>query len=467
MFITEIVTYGIEYSDFKEKYGMQLESIQNSLEKIDGPSIAKSRPKRGPGSDTDDITVWKMKYLWEELIQENGWQESRSHIQGVVGRRFYMRMLGYLSEKVSCTFSTHRDHLNRWLYTSTPIAYKNGMVDIPIMILPTREVYETYFEGRMMGSREDFERTVGELEELSPLSHSHPFVLISVSTQKSIINHRVIESDKGIDNEKVVLDRSIEFPPEFRQAGLGILNYFGEIVREKYPDENAKIRIEQVGSKVRMVIEAEDGSREVIEKALEEYELVVTGQMPPESIFEDRAKILELKNELRIAESRIESQRDLIEYQREDMKELKQLFSSSLTSREAQPLNLTVSPNINVTSSQSNELSFVCRFSEALDDVQYLMDAGSSDQDMKLRLNDLYESIENIDENSGAEAVNSSAGVKKLYKFLSESAESGSKVNEFLAKASDGVDVAKSLAKKYNSIAEWCGAPQIPKIFTE
>ena len=95
------------------------------------------------------------------------------------------------------------------------------------------------------------------------------------------------------------------------------------------------------------------------------------------------------------------------------------------------------------------------------------MDAGSSDQDMKLRLNDLYESIENIDENSGAEAVNSSAGVKKLYKFLSESAESGSKVNEFLAKASDGVDVAKSLAKKYNSIAEWCGAPQIPKIFTE
>lgn len=467
MYITDIVTYGIEIAELESKYSLQLEGIKHSLEKLDSESIGKSRPKRGPGADNDDVTTWKMKYLWEEIIQEYGWHESKSHVHGVVGRRFYMRMLGYLSDKVSCTFSTHRDHLNRWLYTSTPIACKNGMVDIPIMILPTREVYESYFEGRGMGMREEFERIIGELEELSPLSHSHPFVLIGISTQKSIINYHTIDSEKGIDSEKVILDRSIEFPPEFRQAGLGILNYFGEIVREKYPDENAKIRIEQDGSNVRMVIEAEDGSREIIEKALEEYELVVTGQIPPESIFDDRAKILELKNELRIAESRIESQRDLIEYQREDMRELKQLFSSSITSSGASPINLTVAPNINVSTSQANAISFVCNIGDTLDDVQYLMDVDGADQDMKLRLNDLYESIENIDESSGSDTVKSSSGIKKLHKFLNESSESGTKVNEFLAKVSDGVDIAKSLAKKYNSIAEWCGAPQVPKVFSE
>ena len=468
MFITDIVTYGIDPGDFETKYASEIADIQSVIEQLSRESIGKSRPKRGPRSDddNDDVTTWKMKYLWEELVQEQGWQESRAHVEGAVGRRFHMRMLGYLKGRVSCTFSTHRDHLNRWMYTYTPIAFKNGLVDIPIMILPTKQVYEDYFD-RHFGMREEFERIISELIELSPLSHSHPFVIIGVSSQQSVLNFQSIDSEKGIDNEKVILNKSIEFPPEFRQAGLGILNYFGEVVREKCPDAGAKIRIEQDGSMVRLIIEGEDGSREIIEKALEEYELVVTGQKPPESLFEDKVKVLELKNELRIAEARIESQRDIIEYQREDMKDLKQLFNCSLLSNSTANINLTVSPNINVSSNQSNAISVVCGLNEALDDVEYLIDAGAADPEMILRLNDLYESIGNVDENSSIESVKSSIGLKKLGRFLNESSQAGSKVNEFLEKVSSGVEIAKSLAKKYNSIAEWCGAPQVPEILTK
>lgn len=467
MFITEVLTYGIESHIFEDRYSQELSDIQKSLSAIDRESIGRSRPRRGPNSDTDEVTTWKMKYFWEELIQEIGWHEPITHIEGTVGRRFYMRMLGYVSGKVSCTFATHRDHLNRWLYTATPIAYKNGVIDIPIIILPTRNVYQEYFESRMMGMREDFERIVIELEELSPLSHAHPFVLIGVSTEQSAIKYINIDSEKGIDKEKVILDRSIEFPPEFRQAGLGILNYFGEVLREKYPEENVKIRIEQYDSTVRMIIEGEDGSRNIIEKALEEYELVVTGQKPPESIFDDKIKILELKNELRIAETRIESQRDLIEFQREDMRELKKLFNSALLAHSSAVVNLTVAPNINVSSTQSSALSFSCSLGDALDDIQYLMDAGAADPAILMRLNDLYESIEGVDDHAGTDAVKSSAGLKKLSKFLKEASEAGTTANDFLGKISGGIDIAKSLAKKYNSVAEWCGAPQIPRVFID
>lgn len=465
MFITEIVSYGIDQASFEEKYGDRLHEIQKSLEGLTRANIAASKSK--DGFQEGEVTTWRMKLLWEELVQAEGWEESRVDVSGAYSRRFHMRMLGFICNRVSCTISTHRDHFNRWLNTSTPIAYKNGLVDLPMMILPQIQLYHDFFDNKGIGLRGEFERVFDELQELSPLSHTHPFVLLGISSQKDSVRWTELEPEREFHGKKIVLNRCIEFPPEFRQAGLGILNYFGEVVREKYPDEGVKIKIEQDGSIVRMIVEAEDGSREIIEKALEEYELVVMGKMPPESLFDNRAKILELKNELRIAESRIESQRDLIEYQRQDMAELRLLFNNSLTAKNSPSFNLTVSPNFNVSSTQSSSLSVICHLGEALDDIQYLLEGCVTDADMTLRLNDLYESIENVEQNSSADDVKSSSGLRKLKKFIHDANEAGTKVNEFLMKVTDGMNAVKNLAKKYNSVAEWCGAPQVPKIFTE
>ncbi|NRG06304.1 hypothetical protein HRJ46_23670, partial [Vibrio coralliilyticus] len=67
-----------------------------------------------------------------------------------------------------------------------------------------------------------------------------------------------------LENEDVI-ERSIVFPPEYHQAGLGILNYFGTYINEKYPEQNARVKIEQHGLTVRMIVETESGSREVLE----------------------------------------------------------------------------------------------------------------------------------------------------------------------------------------------------------
>ena len=50
----------------------------------------------------------------------------------------------------------------------------------------------------------------------------------------------------------------------------------------------------------------------VIEKALHEYELIITGEVPPEKFTQNDKLVLELRNELRIAKFRLESQQDLI-----------------------------------------------------------------------------------------------------------------------------------------------------------
>ena len=111
----------------------------------------------------------------------------------------------------------------------------------------------------------------------------------------------------------VRITRSIEFTREYRQAGILILNYFGTVLQEKYVDLDAKVRIEQEGLTVTLVIESPTGEQETIEKALNEYGLVIKGDMSPEEFYGGNVlKILELKQQLGIAKLQLEGQRDLL-----------------------------------------------------------------------------------------------------------------------------------------------------------
>ncbi len=131
----------------------------------------------------------------------------------------------------------------------------------------------------------------------------------------------LIKLDIAAINEDLI-ERFIEFPPEYHQAGISILNYFGTVLKKKYPDTKAKVKIEQDGLKVKMVIDPVDGrDHEIIEKALDEYGLVVTGKMTPEEYCNnDPLQIMELKSQLSIAQVQIDNQKQIIEYQAREIR---------------------------------------------------------------------------------------------------------------------------------------------------
>ncbi|MDM8552421.1 pentapeptide repeat-containing protein [Desulfobacterales bacterium HSG2] len=121
--------------------------------------------------------------------------------------------------------------------------------------------------------------------------------------------------------DESVIERSIEFPPEYYQAGISILNEFGSVLRKKYPETKAKVRIEQDGLKVTMTVDPVEGDREVIEKELDEYGLVITGKMTPEEYVDnDPLLLIELKSELRSAYNKLETQKEIIQYQNREIK---------------------------------------------------------------------------------------------------------------------------------------------------
>ncbi len=114
---------------------------------------------------------------------------------------------------------------------------------------------------------------------------------------------RTIFSRKNniILQESANIKREIIFAPEYKQAGISILSYFSEVVAKKYPGTDIKIKIEQQGNNVTLIIENNDGELERIVKTFELYGLVISGKASQDQLFDNSKDILELNQKLQIA----------------------------------------------------------------------------------------------------------------------------------------------------------------------
>jgi Leucine-rich repeat (LRR) protein len=113
------------------------------------------------------------------------------------------------------------------------------------------------------------------------------------------------------DDDTLKIERSIEFPPEYWTAGNSILSYFSSILNAKYPDQNIKVRIQQEGLLLRMIIDTPEGQTETIEKTFNDYLMVISRQLPPESLLTDPFEIIALKHKLDIAELELRQAKEL------------------------------------------------------------------------------------------------------------------------------------------------------------
>jgi hypothetical protein len=123
--------------------------------------------------------------------------------------------------------------------------------------------------------------------------------------------------------------REIEFPPEYRQAGISIMTYFAEVMRDKYPDIPATVQITQEELTCRMTIETDTGHREIVEKTLEEYGLVVSGRRQPAELLPNAIDVFRLENQLSLTKVQLESERRALQL-------TEQQYSSRIASLEGE-----------------------------------------------------------------------------------------------------------------------------------
>lgn len=194
---------------------------------------------------------------------------------------------------------------------------------------------------------------------------------------------------------------------------------------------------------------------------MHEYELVVTGEKKPEEITQNQVLILELRNELRIAKFRIESQQDIIQVQRGQMHQLFSIVGNGLANK--QPIAIDFRPNISLSTSltQNQDISYALG---SINEIKELLPSSSPEQ---MVLNDLEGALEAIEKESNPEIVKNSSAMSKFRKFLGKVKEGNEDLKKVIETTETGIDIFRDLAGKYNKIAEWCGLPQVPSLFTK
>lgn len=450
------------WSEVKNSYQDEFESLCRAIERYALGKVTLAEEERG--------MAFRARGVWEKALYDEGWDLTEQTFFTSSGRRLPVRSIGPQKNGLAAQYGFgNPDFLTRWLFTYATLGVRNGVADIPILVLPMKDSLSKDQRGRHMSRTSTFEYYQEQLEMLSPLSISVPFLIIGYSTQEKLLDIDVIEltqeeTSNSPREDNVVINKSIEFPPEYHQAGVGILNFFSTYLHENYPNQNATVRIEQKGLKVRMVVESDDGNSEVIEKALHEYEQIMSGQENAAKFTQNEKLILDLRNEVRAARFRIESQQDFIALQNDRIKTSEERVDSLLLlvgeglKKEPFDINVQVNPyiqnNMSVTINSDVSASIGC--------LEELSDLLPKQDDLSLPILDLSKSLQSIEDEQSPEQVRSSSAMTKFSRFIDKLTDESSTIRKAIDSTQQSFEVAQDLVKKYNKIASWCGLPTVP-----
>jgi hypothetical protein len=266
-----------------------------------------------------------MPYLWGNLLKAHGWQDTTVKSKTGVSREVTFNNVK--NQVIASLLSAGADErqLSNWIFVTSPRAQELGVSDIIILLIPSDDLLEiiNYVpeEGEAITSHLFTESDArAQIHELLAIDAKYPIVFIFFSQHEQELSIEELPVFQQYSNS---VERAIEFPPEYYQAGVTVLANFGEVLRDKYPNINAKVRIEQEGNIVRMHVGLPNGEVETVEEVLEKYFLVVSKQAPAELLFESRLKVAKLENKLDLIDAELRSSERALKLSiesREDMK---------------------------------------------------------------------------------------------------------------------------------------------------
>lgn len=281
--------------------------------------------------DNYDGSMIELKKRISASLKDKDWQ-SRYYPGGGVLARFTKvnsdpQKISFFARKESIVFDINTGsptYIDSWVSFKAKIMSYNGF--IPVLALPL-------VDDSSLASRLTFEYAVERISHLE-IVEGNQFIIIGYSSSPEYL--QVLESDS-------VILRTITFEPHQIQAGIGLLSYFSEILKQRMVNDDNKVTIEQDGEKVRLSIKSQAGSTHTVEALLDDYGLVLSGDLPPEKFISDEVQLLSLRNKLDLAAIEIRHQKDIlaltkssyegrIESMEDQLKHLKTTLSKSISS---------------------------------------------------------------------------------------------------------------------------------------
>lgn len=284
--------------------------------------------------------------------------------------------------------------------------------------------------------------TIG-LEKIGIHNLTYPLLILGLGFKKE--NRKI----QHIEPQNIKVNRCITFAPEYYQAGLSILNYFGTVLRNKYPEQKATVKIEQHENMVRMIVESENGDKDIIEKALYEYELVMSGQTSVEDFYQDPIQTLELRNQIRMMQFQVESQREIVALKNGHIQTLQDLLRQALKQPQA-----PITVNSYLTNQQTVNVNHKNELNHSYDLLDELIDA-VKDESLKNQLRDLQNALDQSKNLEQAAQVKDSSGFKKLSKFIKQANDTSSDVHGILDKTDKAIGLIEKLTAHYDKLVQF------------
>jgi hypothetical protein len=97
------------------------------------------------------------------------------------------------------------------------------------------------------------------------------------------------------------LVRGVTLPPEYHQAGISLMGYFGVLLRHAFPSTAVRARLELEGFTVRLVVRCSAGRKKAIESFLSNYGLIIQGKLKPGQLLTDTQQAEALAKRLSIS----------------------------------------------------------------------------------------------------------------------------------------------------------------------
>lgn len=301
MYPIRVLSFNNGWKNLTEQKPEEWKNIQEALLEFDFNMRAQIAALRKMSTSlTASLAVHLLSSVWDLCIRKQGWsdiqriykyQKDESLILKNVKNNTSARTIG------ANVFGA--DDLSKNLFIDGPRASLLGLCDLHILLLPVDSIRDIFLEE----SPDDFNPAQfaaesyfrAQLQDNPQNNIDIACVLIFYSQYpEDILVDEVLTSNSEIKS----VERILEFPPEFYQAGVSALSYFGQVLRQKYPDITANVRIEQLPESVRMHILLPSGETKVVERALEKYMMVVKGDAEASDLLEDRFHIASLENKI-------------------------------------------------------------------------------------------------------------------------------------------------------------------------
>jgi DNA-binding phage protein len=125
---------------------------------------------------------------------------------------------------------------------------------------------------------------------------------------------------------------------------------------------------------------------------------------------------------------------------------------------------MEVSPKINIDMKQTTQISIANDISNISSFLEKIIDE-CDDNIIKAYLADVKNKVHNLSSIEDKIKMKESSSLSKIKTLVEDANKMGSSLNTFLNNVSNGFETMQKIGIKYNSIAEWCGAPQIPSLF--